>query len=404
MAPTLMGLPGSLLTEILLRLPAPEDLARASAACPAFRRLATDASFLRRFRRLHAPRFLAFIDLDGFQPALPPHPAAPAARALASAADFSFSFLPSNCRWIPMDVRDGRVLLGRDHGKDARPPICRELAVCDPLHRRYVLLPPVPDALVASVERPTPVLRMPSDEPLLLPLSENDAAAEGTATAFTVISMVHCETKLAPFVFSSSTGQWRAAAPMLWSAMPVSPMDPAYLRRHHAYGCFYWDSTNNKRKELLVLNIQRMEFSIAELPSSGWGTLGVAIVEAGQGRLGLFGIRDGTAGGSKHDLCFSVRQNKGKNSCQWQMVKTFSLGPEGLHYLKAATERCVLLICSEAPRLVGLSMEMPDLLEYISVDVKKLQLERVCVKPFGKSLSRTRIYAHFPPSLSSPTI
>ncbi|VAI80952.1 unnamed protein product [Triticum turgidum subsp. durum] len=397
MAPTLTDLPSGLLTEILLRLPAPEDLARASAACPAFRRVATDGTFLRRFRCLHAPRLLAFIDLDGFQPALPPHPSAPAARALSRAADFSFSFLPSHCRWVPMDVRDGRVLLGRDHGQDARPPICRELAVCDPLHRRYVLLPPVPDALVASTERPPPVRRRPFDEPLLLPVGEHDEA-----TAFTVISMVHCETKLAPFVFSSSTGQWRAAAPMLWSAMPVSPMDHTYLRRHHAYGCFYWESTLIKRRELLVLNIQRMEFSIAELPSSGWGTLGVAIVEAGEGRLGLFGIRDGTAGG-KPDLCYTVRRNKGKNSGRWQMVKTFSLGSEGLNYIKAATERYVLLICSEALRFVGLSMEMPDL-EYISVDVKKLQLERVCVKPFGNSLSRTRIYAHFPPSLSSPTI
>ncbi|XBI13545.1 hypothetical protein VPH35_140269 [Triticum aestivum] len=200
--------------------------------------------------------------------------------------------------------------------------------------------------------------------------------------------MVHCETKLAPFVFSSTTGQWRAATPMLWSAMPVSPMEPAYLRRHHAYGCFYWESTLIKRRELLVLNIQSMEFSIAELPSVGWGTLSVAIVDAGEGRIGFFGIRDGTAGG-KPDLYYTVRRNKGKNSGQWQMVKTFSLGSDGLNYIKAATERYVLIIY---------------LLEYISVDVKKLQLERVCLKPFGKSLSRTRIYAHFPPSLSSPTI
>ncbi|XBI04415.1 hypothetical protein VPH35_132720 [Triticum aestivum] len=171
--------------------------------------------------------------------------------------------------------------------------------------------------------------------------------------------------------------------------MPVLPMDHTYLRRHEAYGCFYWESTLIKRRDLL-------------LPSSGWGTLGVAIVEAGEGRLGLFGIRDGIAGG-KPDLCYTVRRNKGKNSGQWQMVKTFALGSEGLNYIKAATERYVLLICSEAPRFVGLSMEMPEL-EYISVDVKKLQLERVCLKPFVNSLSRTRIYAHFPRLLSSPTI
>ena len=96
MASELLEIPGHLLAEIFLRLPAPEDLARTSAACVAFRRLVTEGSFLRRFRRLHAPPLLAFLDPEGFHPALPPHPSAPAAKALAATADFSLSFLPSH--------------------------------------------------------------------------------------------------------------------------------------------------------------------------------------------------------------------------------------------------------------------------------------------------------------------
>jgi hypothetical protein len=161
-----------------------------------------------------------------------------------------------------------------------------------------------------------------------------------------------------------------------------------------------------KRKELLVLDTRRMEFSIADLPSKGWGTFGVAILEAGEGKLGLFGIRDEPAGG-KRDLCYTIRQNKGKRSTQWQMVKAIALGSGCVHNIKASTERYFLLVSADAPRRrVGSSLKMADLeLEYFSMDVKKLQLERVCVEPFGLALSRTRIYTNFPPSfLSSPTI
>jgi hypothetical protein len=176
-----------------------------------------------------------------------------------------------------------------------------------------------------------------------------------------------------------------------------------FLRRHYAYGCFYWESTMIKRKELLVLDALRMELSIADLPSKGWGTLGVAILEAGEGRLGLFGIRDDPAGG-KPDLCYTIRQNKGESSSRWQMVKAIALGSGCLHYIKASTERYFLLVSSDAPRRVGSSFKMPDL-EYFSMDVKKLQLEKFCVKPIGSALSRTCMYTNFPPSLlSSPTI
>lgn len=157
-----------------------------------------------------------------------------------------------------------------------------------------------------------------------------------------------------------------------------------------------------KRKELLVLDIQTMEFSVADLPSKGWGTLGVAILEAGEGKLGLFGIRDEPAAG-KPDLCYTIGQNKGGSSTQWKMVKAFALGPACLHNIKASTERYFLLVSCDAPRRVGSSFKMD--LEYFSMDIKKLHLERLCKKPFGAALSRTRIYTNFPPSLlSSPTI
>ncbi|XP_045087016.1 uncharacterized protein [Aegilops tauschii subsp. strangulata] len=175
----LTEIPDHPLTEILLRLPTPQDLARACAACSTFRRIATDASFRRRFRRLHAPPLLGFLDREGFHPA-----AAPAARALARIADFSFSFLPSYCSWTVQDVRDGRVLLARDpdpQEEDEQPPVFTDLVVCDPLHRRFIVLPPVPRDLAASVDDPAdPVFCGCFCEPSLIPPPQRGGGSGGS--------------------------------------------------------------------------------------------------------------------------------------------------------------------------------------------------------------------------------
>ncbi|KAI4969113.1 hypothetical protein ZWY2020_000027 [Hordeum vulgare] len=205
MPPALASIPvpDHLLEEILLRLSAPDDLARACAACTSFRRVIKGRAFRRRFRALHRPPLLGFMDAGGFHPAQAPHPSAPLASALAPrAADFSFVpavvssssyFMPPGVqddeegpRWRPCDVRDGRdwrsiyprsvhMWTYRQDGcqvsilKDSREmgdnELCdrltwtkRErcnaadfhLAVCDPLSSRYLLLPTIPEDLAAQ--------------------------------------------------------------------------------------------------------------------------------------------------------------------------------------------------------------------------------------------------------------
>ncbi|VAI81023.1 unnamed protein product [Triticum turgidum subsp. durum] len=287
----LTDIPDHLLYEMFLRLTTSEDLTRASAVCVSLRQICVDGSFLRRFRRLHGPPLLGFLDCNGFHPVLPPHPSAPAARALDLAADFSFSFLPSPCHWIVQDMRAGRVLLDRDLGEEEFPAVFRELVVCDPLCRRYVLLPPVPDDLTASLEQPVRMIRVRC-KPFLVPLGEEETAAPETTfrveeaaareTTFRVVLMAHCKTSLSAFVFSSSTGQWQAAASNGWSDLvsstgdraAMSQVNPFFLRRHYAYGCFYWDWLTINSKKLLALDIRTMEFSIAELPPGDCGGRG----------------------------------------------------------------------------------------------------------------------------------
>ncbi|KAM0865383.1 hypothetical protein ACQ4PT_043311 [Festuca glaucescens] len=84
-----------ILEEILIRVPTSAALARASTACASFRRIITARPFLRRYRKLHPPPLLGFAgENGGFDPVQEPHPSAPLARALADAADFSYSYVP----------------------------------------------------------------------------------------------------------------------------------------------------------------------------------------------------------------------------------------------------------------------------------------------------------------------
>ncbi|TVU38475.1 hypothetical protein EJB05_11847, partial [Eragrostis curvula] len=127
----------------------PTALVHASIACSSFRSLVTNHSFLRWYRSLHPPLLLGFIDGE-FQPAKPP------SLAYARATNFDFDdYVP--CvgwfRWATSDVHNGRVLLRYAPWvkKDSSFSKFPHLAMWDPLFRQYQLLPPIPNAIRASI-------------------------------------------------------------------------------------------------------------------------------------------------------------------------------------------------------------------------------------------------------------
>ncbi|CAN6219192.1 unnamed protein product [Urochloa humidicola] len=151
-APPVDSLTDDVLASILIRLPTLADLGHAATACPTIRRVIADPAFLRRVCARHPALLLGFLTCNGgVRPAEPPYPSVPAARAVGRAADFSYSFLPAPSGWVVRDARDGRVLLARNDGGDGTSA---SLAVCDPLFRRYVVLPPIPEDLAAAVQQP----------------------------------------------------------------------------------------------------------------------------------------------------------------------------------------------------------------------------------------------------------
>uniref|UniRef100_A0ACD5ZST5 Uncharacterized protein n=1 Tax=Avena sativa TaxID=4498 RepID=A0ACD5ZST5_AVESA len=290
---TLLNLADELLEEIFLRLPAAADLARASMASVSFRRLITDHRFLRRFRAGHPPPLLGVVcDHHGKdQPprlAQPPHPSAAAASTFAGfhAADFSYSFLPSPKRWHRRDLRDGRLLLSGapDDGGFSCLILVRDFAVCDPLYRRYILLPAIPDDL-AALAQPPDVLRF---QPFLAP----PAAEDKEDLSFRVICLTQCTTKLVLFIFSSAARQWRAVTFDNWTTLMAGSDSPApgesywWPRlRHYAHGSFCW--AFYPEGKLIMLDTRTMDFSAINLPP-GTNMTQAVILEASNGMLGMF--------------------------------------------------------------------------------------------------------------------
>ncbi|CAM0951438.1 unnamed protein product [Alopecurus aequalis] len=313
---TLLTLADELLEEIFLRLPEAADLARATMARVSFRRLITDHRFLRRFRAGHPPPLLGVIP-PHHQPdrplrlAQPPHPSA--------AADFSCSFLPSPKRWHRRDLRDGRVLLsGVPDGSrfDCRA-LVREFAVCDPLHRRYVLLPAVPDDLAASAQQPD----LARFEPFLAPPAAEDRPNDVSSR---VICLAQCATKLVLFIFSSTTGQWRTVTFHDWATLLEGSENPAPGQpyrwprmRHYAHGCFCW--AFYPQGKLIMLDTRTMDFSAANLPP-GTNNMQAVVLEAAKGRLGMFMNEYLTP-----VLTYVVLRNDGHGANQWQSEAVISL-------------------------------------------------------------------------------
>ncbi|RLN03805.1 hypothetical protein C2845_PM13G12390 [Panicum miliaceum] len=387
-------LPDELLEDIFLRLDDAADLARASAACTSFRRVVSSRRFLRRFRSPHTLPVLGFLEFIGvaglhFHHAGPPHRSAMAARALAQAADFSFSFLPKDplksCRVC--DARDGRVLLGRSTSGGWG---FGDLVVCDPLYRRYVQIPLITDDPVASALH-SGQLEFESGwlEAFLAPPGEDE---EEDALSFQVICNVLYEDKVVAFVFSSVTGEWLRVAS--FSFLPYGCIeDPESLVRHNIRGCFYW--RHHTWNNLLVLDTCEMKFSVVDPPPDSLNRQW-AVADAGEDRLDLIAIDQCAL-----DFYCKTLQNIGLGTDKWRHEKRISLPEINCNWSIIGTaEGCFLLLASPQD-FFSFRPEMPKA-QYFTLEIKTLLVERQCVA--RRFVYCACLYASFPPPLSLPSI
>uniref|UniRef100_A0A0A9GTR5 F-box associated domain-containing protein n=1 Tax=Arundo donax TaxID=35708 RepID=A0A0A9GTR5_ARUDO len=187
--------------------------------------------------------------------------------------------------------------------------------VCDPLHRWYVLLPPIPDDLAAA----TGGWGIQEFEPFLDPASKEEKEQENFSS-FRVICAVHCQHKLVTFHFSSGIGKWRGV-----TFNRSTPLDPSMAKcaelfeRHYAHDCFYW--TFLDICSLFILDAREMKFTVVEHPPTRLGRPHEqTIVEAGEGRLGLLSLGDRVL-----DLHCKTLRNSGVSSDEWQRDKIIPL-------------------------------------------------------------------------------
>ncbi|KAF7088540.1 hypothetical protein CFC21_091641 [Triticum aestivum] len=408
MAPTAPHLFDEILEEIFLRLPTPAGLARASTASPRFRRIIAERSFLRRFRALHPPPLLGLaIDKGGFHPAEEHHPSAPLARALADAADFSYSFVPKPDKawltpWYLRDVRDRRILLECSCRFDI-DPVFTNLAVCDPLSRRYVLLPPIPEEMTVQQER------LVEFAPMLVPIGE-----EEEETSFRVICTPRYKSKLVMFVFSSITGQWCIAASPSWSSLGiVEPPCNGLSHFNYVRGCFYWPAL--WKDKLLMLDTRLMEFSIVNILTGyhvqlinqpGQSVCMSTIVDGTEGALEMFTLVGSYSYATFH-LYHTTQQNNGESPKEWQLKNVIALPPQCHYFAVGATERFLFLRCIRIAQwddnAHGLLPEDNEF-DLFSLDVKTSELKKVCRAKHYYPPNLVHSYFGFPPSLSKPSL
>jgi hypothetical protein len=428
--------PGDVVDEILLRLPCPSSLVRAAAACSSFRLLVSSPSFLRRHRALHPDESGPFLGVFSsvptsgksggtFHPAGPPHPAAAAARAVAGAADFSFAFLPgqpdadadpgveSQSGWLVRDYRDGRFLLDRARSSDA---IVTDLAVCDPVSRRYVLLPPIPEDLAATADNPLGVLGGRRwCEPFLAPApAPGDAEDDSEEPAFAVIWTARCPRRVVALAFSSRDGAWRALPSpdcFVWRSRRsifACPVHAVWNRRHYAHGRFYWvDCLPNR---WLVLDTAALELTVQEIqsPSRFWEE-NVAVVEGPDGKVGVFAHEFYHADGNASLNYYTILRGDDDDTQSWQLEKTIPLPWSTKHgrpyCLRGAANGCLVIeVGQDSPRPFMSSNYSRDV-ELFTIDVKHFQLERVCRAQCSGGVSDGWWpYFSFPPLLSLPTV
>jgi len=440
-------IPDDITDEILLRLPSRSALARAAAASCAFRARVYSPRFLRRHRSLHRdPGSLLGVftfplvpdgargdgNSTGFHPAEPPHPAASAASAVAAAADFSFGFLPAAAadpsaaagsaeaaaaaaEWMVRDYRDGRFLLDRVPAATGST-VFTELAVCDPLSRRYVLLPPIPDDLADTVHSVLTVFGgRRACEPFLAP-AEAEAADADADPPLTVFWTARSPRKMIAFAFSSRDGRWRALESphcFVWRRhrSPFScPISAVWNRRHYAHGRFYWVDCLTSR--WLVLDARTMELSLEVIPSpAGYWEEHVAVVEAPDGRLGVFAHGFHHPGGKANLHYYTIVHDTeagGGGARRWQLEKTIPLPWQTDHRpfcLRGTANGCLVIEVSEEKPVFMASHRIRDA-ELFKIDVKSFEFQKICRARCAGSAAGECCWPYFgfPPSLSLPTV
>ncbi|TVU39319.1 hypothetical protein EJB05_12732, partial [Eragrostis curvula] len=187
-------------------------------------------------------------------------------------------------------------------GNERAPIILPEHGLCDPVTCEFTLLPPVPAGFLASTLGKVQDDNMEFFYPFFDPLGCYDDEAQ-----FRVICWTLSEEMAVVFVYSSASGSWTHGASATWAALDldVQPGEVSCVSPwpSYAYGCLYWHA--GVSDDLIKLDVNSMEISIVPLPSDHEDNQDIVLVEAGEGKIGMFS----RIGSHPEHLRYSIRQN-----------------------------------------------------------------------------------------------
>ncbi|CAO1941677.1 unnamed protein product, partial [Urochloa humidicola] len=253
------------------------------------------------------------------------------------------------------------------------------LAVCDPLSRRFQLLPPIPDDLLASFQAQEEDVE--EFDAFLVP-----SEGEDDDTVFRVIARINLAEVMVVFIFTSGIGHWSGSTSDGRNALRL-PHDNRVLgwSSCYTYGCFYWKVFF--KNILLKFNMSNLEFSTVDLPPDDTRS-GFIIVESGEGMHGIFSKIDDCI------LCYNIGQIGGEMSDQLIPI------PLPINYT----------YCIDGPYegyifILGYPTTETDTegMLCFSLEIKTLKIERICKMGLSSSC---HVYPYFwyPPSMSQRRI
>ncbi|CAN6329393.1 unnamed protein product [Urochloa humidicola] len=197
---------------------------------------------------------------------------------------------------------------------------------------------------------------------------------------------MRCVNKFMAFFFSSANQKWEL----------VTNHSSRYFGfwRCYAHGCFFWEE--DSERSVLMLDTREMKFSIIDLPpkNDALDLDSTNIVEAGEGRLGLLTVGDGTI-----DLsCKIVWRSNGAGTEGWQPYKMIPLPKisDGFNYCW-----CIMDIEGLYISLMALRSDCNDRKHFV-LDLKTMLLERLCVP--NRTVGHAHLYVSFPPPFAPPSL
>ncbi|EER97900.2 uncharacterized protein LOC8084296 [Sorghum bicolor] len=270
MAPPPPELIDDAIAEIILRLPPeePQYLFRASLVCKPWRRLLTDAAFLRRYRRFHRTPPLLGLFFIVYRRGEDPLP-----RFIPTTLPSPFPNPMLNCRsWVSRDCRHGRVLFQNMES--------RKFIVWNPItgHRKELDLPRIPyESFSVAVLCAVPGCDHGDCHagPFLVVWACNDVvhidSLEGSAHA--------C-------VYSSQVGSWGMSV-----SVPIDVYDFVNMRSHGALArdCVYFMLGSGMGSRILKYNLDKHCLCVIDPPEPCENDIFVVPTE--DGLLGVAGIK-----------------------------------------------------------------------------------------------------------------